>query len=176
MKALVPSFAAMLLALAPAVHADPASPTAKAAMARIAQMAGRWKGGGWIDTPSGRHESNSEETIEMRLDGTAILLEGFHTDVKTGEVNHHALAIIAWDDNQKQYRFMSALAAGRTGYFPAKLEGSTFVWSIPIPNGPTTRFTISLDDPDKWREVGEQTRDGGATWTKFFEMNLARAK
>ena len=112
----------------------------------------------------------------MRLDGRAILLEGFHTDVKSGEVNHHALAIVAWDDNQKQYRFMSALAAGRTGYFPARLEGSKFIWSIPIPNGPTTRFTISLDDPDKWREVGEQSRDGGATWVKFFEMNLDRVK
>ena len=176
MKGLFCLCVAGLVLAAPAAQADPTSPTAQAAMAKIAQMAGRWKGGGWIDTPSGRHESNSEETVEMRLDGTAILIEGFHTDVKSGDVNHHALAIIAWDDNQKQYRFMSALASGRTGYFPAKLEGSTFVWSIPIPNGPLTRFTISLDDPDKWREVGEQTRDGGATWTKFFEMNLARVK
>ena len=157
-------------------RAEPPSPTAKAEMAKIASMVGHWKGGGWIDTPSGRHESNSQETVESRLDGRAILIEGFHTDVKTGELNHHALAIIGWDDNQKQYRFMSTLAAGRTGYFPAKMEGGKFVWSIPIPNGPTTRFTISLDDPDKWIEVGEQTRDGGATWVKFFEMNLTRVK
>jgi hypothetical protein len=169
--------AACLALSAPlAAKAEPPSPTAKAEMAKIATMAGRWKGQGWIDTPSGRHESNSEETVELRLDGHAILIEGFHTDVKSGEVNHHALAIIAWDDAQKQYRFMSALAAGRTGYFPARLEGRKFIWSIPIPNGPTTRFTISLDDPDKWTEVGEQSRDAGATWTKFFEMNLARVR
>ena len=169
--------ATMLVAALPAAAAaEPASPTAKAEMAKIASMAGRWKGSGWIDTPSGRHESNSEETVELRLAGGAILIEGFHTDVKTGDVNHHALAIIAWDDAQKQYRFMSALAAGRTGYFPARLEGRKFIWSIPIPNGPTTRFTISLDDPDRWTEVGEQTRDGGATRTKFFEMNLSRVK
>jgi len=164
---LVPAFVA---------HADPSSPTAKAEMAKIATMAGHWKGSGWIDTPAGRHESNSEETVELRLDGHSILIEGFHTDVKSGALNHHALAIIAWDDNQKQYRFMSALAAGRTGYFPAKLEGRTFIWSIPVPNGPTSRFTISLDDPDRWHEVGEQSRDGGATWKKFFEMELTRVK
>jgi len=169
--------ALLIAALLPfAAMAEPASETAKAEMAKIAQMAGKWKGGGWILMPGGRHESNSEETIEMRLDGRALLIEGFHTDVKSGEVNHHALAIIAWDDAQKQYRFASALAAGRTGYFPARLEGRKFVWTIAIPNGPASRFTISLDDPDKWREVGEQSRDGGVTWVKFFEMNLDRVK
>ena len=170
--------AALLFAIAvPATAlADPSSDTAKAEMAKIAHMAGKWKGGGWIDRPEGRSYSVSAETIEMRLDGHAILIEGFHTDPRSGVVNHHALAIIAWDDAQRQYRFMSALAAGRTGYFPARLEGRKFIWSIPIPNGPTTRFTISLDDPDKWNEVGEQSRDGGVTWVKFFEMNLERVK
>ena len=170
--------AALLVALfLPAVAlADPSSPTARAEMDKLAQMAGKWKGGGWILTPAGRHESNSEETIEMRLDGRALLIEGFHTDVKSGEVNHHALAIIAWDDNRREYRFASALASGRTGYFPARLEGRKFVWTIAVPNGPTSRFTIALDDPDKWNEVGEQSRDGGLTWVKFFEMNLERVK
>ncbi len=170
------AFLLVAFALLPAARAEPASETAKAEMARIAQMVGHWKGAGYIDLPGGRHESTSEEWIEMRLDGHAILIEGLHRDMKTREVNHHALAIISWDDGQKQYRFMSALAAGRTGYFPARMEGTKFIWSIPIPNGPTSRFTISLDDPDKWREVGEQSRDGGKTWVKFFEMNLDRVK
>jgi hypothetical protein len=168
----------MLLAacISLAAFADPSSDTAKSEMAKIAQMAGHWKGSGWIERAGGRHVSNSEEWIEMRLDGRALLVEGLHRDVNTNDVNHHALAIIAWDDRQRQYRFLSALAAGQTGYFPARLEGKQFIWSIPIPNGPTTRFTISLEDPDKWREVGEQSRDGGVTWVKFFEMNLDRVR
>lgn len=167
----------LLVAAVPlAAHADTGSQTAKAEIAKIAQMAGKWKGRGYIDLPGGRHESLSEESIEMRLDGRALLIEGLHRDVTSGAVNHHALAIIGWDDYQKQYRFMSTLAAGRTGYFPARLEGRKFIWSIPIPNGPTSRFTISLDDPDKWNEVGEQSRDGGATWVRFFEMNLERVE
>jgi len=170
-------YALVLALLLPfAAVADPPSPTAKAEMAKIAQMAGKWKGGGWIMTPQGKHESNSEETIEMRLDGRALLIEGFHTDVKSGEVNHHALAIIAWDDFRREYRFASALAAGRTGFFPGRLEGKNFIWTIAVPNGPTSRFTISLEDPDKWVEVGEMSRDGGATWIKFFEMNLDRVR
>lgn len=174
MKALVAAITCLALSLA--AHADPSSPSAKAEMAKIAQMAGHWKGSGWIERAGVRHVSNSEEWIEMRIDGRALLVEGLHRDEKTNEVNHHALAIIAWDDHQRQYRFLSALAAGHTGYFPGRLEGKKFIWSIPIPNGPTSRFTISLDDPDKWKEVGEQSRDGGVTWVKFFEMNLERVK
>ena len=166
----------LLLAVPCAALAEPSSPTAKAEMAKIAQMAGKWKGGGWILTPAGKHVSDSEETIEMRLDGRALLIEGYHRDATSGEVNHHALAIIAWDDARREYRFSSALASGRTGYFPARLEGKSFVWTIAIPNGSTSRFTIALDDPDKWSEVGEQSRDGGMTWVKFFEMNLERVK
>ena len=170
--------AALLLILAAAspARAEPSSPTARAEMAKIAQMAGHWQGGGWIDMPAGRNFSTSEERIEMRLDGAALLIEGLHRDPRSGVVNHHALAIIAWDDARREYRFASALASGRTGYFPARLEGRSFIWTIAVPNGPTSRFTISLDDPDKWREVGEQSRDGGATWVKFFEMNLERVK
>ena len=168
---------ALVLVLPLAGLAEPSSPTAQAEMAKIAHLAGKWKGSGWVVVPGGgRHVSNSEETIELRLDGRALLIEGFHTDAQTNAVNHHALAIIAWDDARREYRFASALASGRTGYFPARLEGKSFIWTIQVPNGPTSRFTISLDDPDKWREVGEQSRDGGATWFKFFEMNLDRVK
>jgi hypothetical protein len=155
--------------------ADPPSSTAKAEMAKLAGLAGKWKGGGWILGPRGKTLSDSEETVEMRLDGRALLIEGFHTDPATKEVVHHALAILAWDDARGEYRFSSALAAGRTGTFPGKVEDGAFVWTMAIPNGPTNRFTISLADPDRWVEVGETTRDG-QTWTRFFEMNLTRVK
>ena len=43
----------LVLAFAWPASAEPSSPAARAEMAKIAQMAGRWKGGGWID-PNGR--------------------------------------------------------------------------------------------------------------------------
>ncbi len=171
MKPIAMLFAAALAATFPAL-ADPPSPMARAEMAKIGQMAGRWKGGGWVFTQAGRREFESTELMEWRLDGYALVVEGRHTDAKTGELTHHAIATIAWDEKAGEYRFLSALNTGMTGAYPAKLDGKKFIWSIP----PATRFTISLDDPDKWLEVGEYSRDGGATWTRFFEMKLDRVK
>jgi hypothetical protein len=39
--------------------------------------------------------------------------------------------------------------------------------------GMRIRYTIRLDDKGRWFEIGERSTDG-ATWTKFFEMTLAR--
>jgi hypothetical protein len=165
-----------LLALPLAALADTPSPTAAAEMAKLASLAGKWKGGGWMLGPRGKTFSDSEETVEARLDGRALLIEGFHTDPATKEVVHHALAILAWDDARGEYRFASALAAGRTGTFPGRMENGDFVWTMAIPGGPTNRFTISLADPDKWVETGDVTLDGGKSWKRFFEMSLARVR
>jgi hypothetical protein len=35
------------------------------------------------------------------------------------------------------------------------------------------RYTITLGE-NTWNEVGEMSRDGGATWTRTVEMNLTR--
>jgi hypothetical protein len=35
------------------------------------------------------------------------------------------------------------------------------------------RYTIALDG-DSWREIGEMSRDGGATWTPTIDMALRR--
>jgi hypothetical protein len=91
-------------------------------MAKISRLVGKWKGNGWIIGPHGKSTSSSEETVESRLDGRAFLIEGFHTDSVTGAINHHALAILAWDDARREYRMASALASGRTGSFPGKVE------------------------------------------------------
>jgi hypothetical protein len=37
------------------------------------------------------------------------------------------------------------------------------------------RYTITLDG-DRWNEVGEMSRDNGATWSRTLEMNLTRVR
>jgi hypothetical protein len=177
MRIAIPAF---LLAVATgALAADPAAEarksTAKAEVAKLSAMAGNWKGGGWALGPNGKAAFNSEETVQSRLDGAALLIEGFHRDTGTNAVVHHALAILAWDAFRNEYRFQSALADGRTGSFPGKLQDGRFVWSIEPANAPWSRFTITLE-ADRWDEEGETSRDGGKTWMKFFEMRLTRVK
>jgi hypothetical protein len=154
---------------------DARKAAAKAEVGKLLAMAGRWKGSGWMMLPGGKSTFNSEETVEARLDGAALLIEGFHRSTDTNVVVHHALAILAWDTFRNEYRFQSALVDGRTGSFPGKLEDARFVWAIEPPNAPWSRFTISVD-ADRWIEDGEMSRDGGKTWMKFFEMRLTRVK
>lgn len=169
------AFAAFALA-GTAMAAGPVPEAVKAEMAKISRMAGQWKGSGWIAGREGRTTFNSEETVEPRLDGAALLIEGFHRDTKTNAVVHHALAILAWDVHRNEYRMQSSLADGRNGSFPGKVEDGKFVWRMELENAPWSRFTISFEDADRWLEVGESSRDGGKTWFKFFEMDLRRVK
>lgn len=167
------------LAATETLASDPAGDARKAAakaeVGKLLPMAGRWKGSGWMMNPGGKSTFNSEETVEVRLDGAALLIEGFHRDTGTNVVVHHALAILAWDTFRNEYRFQSALADGRTGSFPGKIEDRRFVWSIEPANAPWSRFTIAVEG-DRWDEDGEMSRDGGKAWSKFFEMRLTRVK
>jgi len=152
------------------------SDAAKAEVAKLSPMVGRWKGSGWMDIPkAGRQRFDSEETVEPRLGGAALLIEGLHRDLQTKGIVHHALGLLSYDLGEKRYRMSTALANGRGGRFPATLEGKKFIWDIEAPGVPKRRFTISFDNPDKWVETGEYTLDG-TKWTRFFEMDLDRVK
>ena len=166
---------AFAMACAVPAGAEPPSPTARAEVAKLAPLVGRWKGVSWMDLPGGRHHAVSEETVEMRLDGRALLIEGLHRDRETGAVTHHALGVLAWDDRRREFRMASALASGLTGSYGAKLEGKHLVWMLAGPQGPKRRFTIALDVPGRWLERGEIS-DDGVTWKTYFEMRLERVE
>jgi hypothetical protein len=165
----------LLLAAFATARAEPPSPSARAEMAKLAPLAGKWRGGAWMDMPDGsRGTSRSEETVEVRLDGRALLIEGVHHDEKTGALVHHANALLAWDDRRQEYRMASVLASGVTGTYSARLEGERLVWMLAGPAGPRRRFTIRVEG-DRWLETGEISFDG-ETWKPFFEMALTRVK
>lgn len=159
------------------VPAEPPSEAARSEMAKLSPLAGKWKGAGWRLGREGRSAFDSEETIVAGLDGRALIIEGRHYAAGTRESVHHALAILAWDAAAGEYRLHSALASGRTGSFPGRLEApGRFVWTIQPANAPWSRFTMNFEEADRWVEVGEMSRDGGRTWTKILEMTLARER
>ena len=157
---------------------EEATRAARAEMAKLVPlMQGRWKGTGSFRVSGATSvATESEEIIAVQLDGSALLVEGIHRDARSRLVVHHAMGLLAWDVGRKEYRMSTALSQGRTGYFPGRLEGRKFVWWIdpPTPQAPRTRYTIDLDPPGRWHEIGERSVDGGKTWLRFFEMTLQR--
>lgn len=157
----------------PATEAGHATPEA---MSRLAHWAGRWQGEGWIRMGPGEPvRIESEEWVESRLDGAALVIEGLHHSQADGRMVHHALALLSWDDKAETYRFRTHVAGRGPGDFTGRMEDGAFIWGGPM-GGPAgageMRYTIHLED-GTWHEVGDFSRDG-ETWNRFFEMTLKK--
>jgi hypothetical protein len=139
---------------------------------KLEMMIGRWEGSGWMQRGPGAPETfKGGETVQRKLDGLALLVEGRFLD-KDGKVGHETLAVIAYDAKEKAYKFKTYLATGAQGLFDLKLIEGGWMWSIEHP-GMMTRYTAKFTG-DTWLEIGEFSRDGGKTWVKNFEMTLKK--
>jgi hypothetical protein len=162
--------------------ARPPSPTLaaqKEAMQKVAFLVGEWKGSGWMMMgPGQRQEFTGKETVESRLDGLVLIIEGVHESsdpARKGAIVHHALAALSWDAKQAAYRFRSHLATSEESEFPGTVVDGAFVWTFEAGRAGTMRYTIKLDDKGRWSETGERSADG-QTWQPFFAMTLDRVK
>jgi hypothetical protein len=162
--------------------AQPSEAVGKEKMKVFSAWVGRWQGEGSMQMGPGEpKKSTVDERIELKLNGTVLLVEGVGKaiDPATKEENvvHHALAVLSYDQMSKQYKFRTYLKDGRsTDAWFAVTGENKFQWGFDIPNGGKTKYSITLDSTTKtWNEIGEFSRDGN-TWSKFFEMNLKKTE
>jgi hypothetical protein len=135
-------------------------------------LVGTWEGEGTMSTQDGRHEATVREVITPRAGGTVLSLEGLGKDKATGAVVHDAFGVLFHDAATNSFKMRSFLAGGRGGEFPATINDGVIVWTMNA--GPReVRYTIELDDQQRWHEVGEVKLEGDK-WTKFFEMTLKK--
>jgi len=169
-------FAGVLLSAVPAVAQQRHGPDLaeqRAAMARIAGMAGDWQGEANVTFPVQRLVHQSEH-IESAMDGLLLVIRG--TGYATAERNttpiFNAFGVISYDDARDLYEFRvynDGRAATATARF---LDDRRLQWTMDF-SPLIIRYTIALDG-DSWREIGEMSRDGGATWTPTIDMALRR--
>ncbi len=167
-------FAPVLLLSGQWLSAQAPPPTAPVpeAMLRVSPMAGRWVGEGWIRRGPGEPERfKGIETVESRLGGHVLVVEGRHLDPKDGRLVHHAFGVITYDTARAAYRFRSHLANGLSGDYQAEWKEGAFVWTLELPRVGTMRYTIRIKD-GLWDEIGEMQREG--LWNKIFEMRMKR--
>ena len=160
----------LLAAAAPGLAEEGATDPGLAAMQAISFFEGDWEGEGWMRRgPAEPTRFRSSETVESRLDGRVLIVEGLHHGTESGEVVHHALATISYDPDAGLYRFRSHLQDGRAGDHTGQLEDGAFVWGFEVPSG-RIRYTIRIAD-GHWSEIGEFSADG-EQWSQFFGMEL----
>ena len=139
---------------------------------KLESMVGQWKGSGWIQQGAKRETFTGTETVQRKLDGLALLVEGRFTNPE-GKVIHETLAVLDFSEKDSKYRFRTYLAAGRSGEHELKLLPDAYEWGFQSPMG-TIRYNIKTAN-DVWFETGEFSKDG-KTWVKFFEMKLDKVK
>lgn len=144
----------------------------RAEVKKLESMVGKWQGSGWIIHEGKRETFTGTETVQRKLDGLAILVEGRFTNPE-GKVIHETLAVLDFNTKDSKYRFRTYLATGMSGEHDFKLISDGFEWGFQIPMG-TIRYTIKTAN-NTWLEIGEFSKDG-KTWVKFFEMKLEKVK
>lgn len=187
MKFLFPALAALALLCAPAqaiaqttqtgsqtAYRGPDLAVQRAAMARLAGWAGDWVGEAAVTFPAPRTIYQSEH-IETDMDGLLLVIHGngYADSSREGAPSFRALGVISYDDRRGLYEFR-VYNDGRASTAEARfLDDGRLQWSMnfaPV----LIRYTISFGD-GRWNEIGEMSRDNGATWARTIEMNLVRA-
>jgi hypothetical protein len=145
-------------------------------MKKLDWLVGRWKGSGWIDFGKhGRREFTQTESIESRLGGLVLVIEGTGKEKEGGATVHNALAVVSYDQRGQVFRWRAFTADGGQTDTKAKVASDTVMWELQIPQRGRMRYTIKRKENGGWFEVGEFSQDN-ESWEKFFEMTLQKEK
>jgi hypothetical protein len=149
-------------------------------MKKLGFLAGQWKGESWTEfTPGQRFPAIGTETVESKLDGLLLVIEGVHRrklpDNKAGNVVHQAFAVVSYDDKGKRYRFQAYTERGTYTEAEATVSDGKLVWGFRAPPLGDIRYTITVTDTGQWSEIGETSSDG-KQWRQFFAMTLERVR
>jgi hypothetical protein len=161
-------FAALVLGMKTNVSAQPSYGLNEAAQKKMSELSfleGKWKGNGWMmGQDRVRSTFESEETIQFKLSGTLLEVEGIGKS--DGKVVHHALAVISSAEGEGKFDFTSFLQSGEKGTYPAELIDGKLYW-YPVKE---VRYVIEINEKGQWFEIGEY--NAGTAWYKFLEMTL----
>ncbi|MDB5233629.1 MAG: hypothetical protein JWR44_622 [Hymenobacter sp.] len=161
-------------ALLPATVSAQTAPSASDKIKPLLFLEGQWKGQGWIMLgPGKRSEFNQTESVERRLEGGILTIEGRGTDLQDAKrVIHHAFATMAYDAPSSTYRMRAYKADGSYIDALATVNANGSVsWGFDMPKMGKVRFTMELNAKGQWHETGEFSPDG-TRWFPNFEMTL----
>ena len=148
-------------------------------MTKLSFLHGRWEGTGTMSRGPGTEQAaRVVETVQPKLGGAILVVEGIGRIGAAGgadeKVVHHAMGVISYDADSNQYRMRAYRADGRFVDPTIVVEDKRIIWTFADPRAGTIRYTISINDNGQWHELGEMSRDGGKTFSQFFEMTLDR--
>jgi len=174
MKKTLCTLASLIVAGSALAQADAAAQ--RAAMDKLAWLAGQWEGSATTQGREGEQRALSSDTVRRAAGCTALLVQGRHhrmqQDGTRGETVHDTAGLLSFDPASGKYRFTTQLQDGRGGVFDGTVQGDTFSWRLPLPDG-HIRYDIARNERGQWSELGFFCRNG-AECRPFFRMTLDR--
>lgn len=153
----------------------PTPTTQLEAMKKLHFLLGEWRGDGWAMVGQKREGAKQTETVQSKVGGVALLVEGLGRSAADNNlIVHNALAVISYDVQKKSYRVSTYQSSGVTVEAEATVADNALEWGFKTERG-TVRFAIKLNEKGEWHEVGDFSPDG-KTWYKFMEMTLQKVK
>ena len=173
--ALAAAFIAVALVCVFAADQQTSKDAQRREMKKLDWWIGHWKGSGWIQMgPQGRHEFTQTETIEAKLDGLVLIVEGIGKAKEDGLTVHTALAFVSYDHHANKFRWHAFTPEGQIDT-EAKVGTDTLEWSLQIPQRGRMHYTITRNEKGEWFEIAEMIQED-QTRHKFFEMTLRKEK
>jgi hypothetical protein len=147
---------------------------AKAALAPIAAIVGRWEGDAYPTRGPGQTmHILQQEDIAWGAGGTVLMIRGTGRSLEAadkGAIVFEAAAI-AWFDPALGRVRMQTHTDGRTLVVDPEIRPDTLIWGFDTPGG-RVRYTIAVGN-DTFHEIGEFLRPG-APPVRTLEMRLRR--
>lgn len=165
-----------LLAAPLAAQAGGSAPGADLGVLR--SMQGEWEGDAWMiigPGPDGRRNLRQQEWVSTGAGGTVLVIKGLgreQTPDGAWVTRHDAFGIIFTGQDGKPA--MRAFVANGTWMDMAfTVNPNGYTWQMQHPQAGLVRYEMTHEG-GRWVEKGFASRDSGASWNQFMEMNLAR--
>jgi hypothetical protein len=148
----------------------------RAAMKKLAFLAGRWAGEARLQRGPGEPILMAQiEDVQFKLDGLLLLTEGIGRAKADGKAILNALAIISYDDETETYR-MRAFNDGRFLETEMKLleNGKGITWGFTLGQIKTSSVMRMTEEGD-WTEMHE-IAIGSQPPRKYMEVKVSRER
>lgn len=151
--------AAAILTATLAAQGRPDPAAHKAAMQKLAYLAGDWAGEATITNAQGEQiKVTQTEEIRYKLDGTVLLIEGTGRDA-AGKVVFNALGAVSFEPATGTYK-IRAWNSGNFVETELKLQDKGFDWGFK--SGPVTMSNrMMIDEQGRWSETSEAVMGNG---------------
>jgi hypothetical protein len=128
------------------------------AMAKLAPLAGTWRGTAKGVGPDRKpFEVTQTERAGPMLSGNVMVIEGRGYEAG-GALAFNAFAVVSYNAQTRAYEFR-AYNGPYAGTYPLTLTETGFAWEMPA--GPDAKIRYSIDIKDgRWLEVGQYIKTG----------------